>query len=196
MDYSKLNTYDDTKLKKLAKEYELDENLERTKLIEAIEIADYKKRLAIESKARAELELETKKQLLEEQKKLGIKPSNKKSPETIAIESSKKAYFLFHNMESPKTERSFIWGDKYHFHLFPEKIHCLPIALIKHLDTDCKMPVFEKRVDPADGLEKSYISGYTQRFVFQKVSDAPGDAEFGIVLDDSVLSKLKEVNYE
>ena len=195
MDYTDLSKLSNEELNKLAQRFNIDTKLKREDMIIQLEKASIENRVKLENEARAKLEVETRKKLEAEQKKLGIDKVDKTTPETIEIEKSKRVYVLFRNLESRRAERKFFWGDKYNFHLFPEKVHVLPLALIKHLETDCVMPVYGD-VKSSDGQVQSVILSYEKRFSFERLGDAPVDAKFGVVLDDSILKQLKEVKYE
>lgn len=196
MDITELNKLDDEELKNLAKKLDIDARLKRDELINQIENKSIERRVRMETEARAKVELEVRGKLEKEQKDLGITTTSKISPETELIESSKKVYAVFNNIDSPKAERKFFWGEKYCFHLFPNKVHVLPLALIKHLEKDCVTPVFENRTDK-DGVVGSVLSKRQEkRFLLEVLGDAPKNAEFGIVLDDSILKTLQEVKYE
>lgn len=53
----------------------------------------------------------------------------KPSPETLAIETSKKVYAVFHNREQEDMDVTFNVGGKHWFHFWPEKVHVIPNLL-------------------------------------------------------------------
>ncbi len=121
----------------------------------------------------------------------------KPSPETIAIEKSKKVYAVFHNREQEDMDVSFCCGGKYWFHLWPEKIHVLPEWLIGNLRKVASVPVYDKKMvaNPQSVaidsyMEKSVPVSRKQRFLFEVLGDAPDDSSFGVVLDEKILSSL------
>ena len=114
----------------------------------------------------------------------------KPSPETIAIEKSKKVYAIFHNREQEDMDVPFCPGGKHWFHLWPERIHIIPEWLIGHLRKTARYPVYEKVV--SGGKETTQRTGFKQRFLFEVLGDAPDNASFGVVLDEKILSKLKQ----
>lgn len=125
---------------------------------------------------------------------IGIKKKiAKPSPETKAIEASKKVYARFHNQESRDEDVHFNQGGKYDFDLWPERIHVLPEWLIGSLRRTAVIPIYGKIPDPHD--DKKFISGRTgslTRFIFEVLGDAPNDADFGVVLDKKILSKFEQ----
>lgn len=125
----------------------------------------------------------------------------KPSPETIAIEASKKVYALFHNREQEDMDVTFCPGGKYWFHLWPEKVHVLPEWLIGWLRGTARYPIYDKTMVPnpqavktGDTIEKSTRVGWKQRFLFEIIGEAPAKASFGVVLDGKILSKLLPEN--
>jgi hypothetical protein len=129
----------------------------------------------------------------------------KPSPETIAIEKSKKVYVIFHNMEQEDMDVTFCPGGKYWFHLWPEKVHVLPEWLIGWLGKIATYPIYDKKMVPnpqavkiGDVMERSAKVGSKRRFLFEEVRDKNGvvvyasdKARFGVVLDEKTLSKFK-----
>ena len=114
----------------------------------------------------------------------------KPSPETIAIEASKKKYYIFRNLEQDDVDVSCNVGGKYHFDLIPDRIHCLPEYLLKHMREKAIVPVYS-RVPRTDGKgENTVRTGTKSRFTFEEISDAPIEAEFGAVLDETLVEKL------
>lgn len=123
----------------------------------------------------------------------------KPSPETLAIEASKKVYARFYNMEQENMDiPNFTVGGKYWFHLFPKKVHVLPEWLIGHWRKTARVPIYGKKTVPnpqgvevGATVEKSGRIGWKQRFLFEILGDAPANASFGVVLDEKRLSKLE-----
>ena len=122
----------------------------------------------------------------------------KPSPETLAIEKSKKVYALFHNREQEDMDiPSFTVGGKYWFHLWPEKVHILPEWIIGHWRKTASYPIYEKKMVPNPQavaidsfMERSVPIARKSRWLFEILGDAPSDASFGVVLDDKIVSKL------
>lgn len=132
-------------------------------------------------------------------KKLNLMISEPKpSPETLAIEASKKVYAVFHNMEQKDMDiPHFTVGGKYWFHLWPEKVHVLPEWLIGHWRRTARVPIHDKKmvanpqaIKIGDAVEKSVRVGWERRFLFDILGDAPDKASFGVVLDAKIVSKL------
>lgn len=133
---------------------------------------------------------------LKKQLNLAIKEP-KPSPETVAIETSKKVYAVFHNMEQKDMDITCNPGGKHWFHLWPEKVHVLPEWLIDYWRRTAVVPIYDKKMVPnpqsveiGGVVEKSKRVGSQQRFLFDILGDAPPKASFGVVLDEKTLSKL------
>lgn len=123
----------------------------------------------------------------------------KPSPETLAIEKSKKVYALFRNLEQKDMDVNFCVGGKHWFHLWPGKVHVIPEYLIGYCRRRAKYPNYQKKVMRTletakvdEQVERSVRTDDEQRFTFEVLGDAPADSSFGIVLDESVISKLKQ----
>jgi hypothetical protein len=124
----------------------------------------------------------------------------KPSPETLAIEASKKVYAVFHNREQDDMDiPDFTVGGKYWFHLWPEKVHILPEWVINHWRKTARYPLYGKITVPnpqgvkvGETIEKVGRTGWRQRFLFEILGDAPDDSSFGVVLDEEILSKLTQ----
>lgn len=121
----------------------------------------------------------------------------KPSPETLAIEKSKKVYAVFHNREQEDKDDLINPGGKYWFHLWPEKVHVLPEWLIGQLRKTARYPVYGKVTTPnpqsvktGDTMERTGRVSWKQRYLFSDISPAPDNAKFGVVLDEKTLSKL------
>lgn len=133
------------------------------------------------------------------EKELGIKRKiPKPSPETVAIEASKKVYALFRNLEDENVDIVAMPGGKYRFHWWPNKVHVVPEWLINF---------YRSRKNPSGTRPHSEyreVSGHDkiaarmtpmerrQRFIFEIIGNAPKDAKFGIVTDEAILSKLEQ----
>ena len=124
----------------------------------------------------------------------------KPSPETVAIEASKKVYAVFHNREQDDMDiPDFTVGGKHWFHLWPEKVHILPEWLISHWRKTARYPLYGKITVPnpqgvkvGETIEKVGLIGWKQRFLFEILGDAPAGSSFGVVLDEEILSKLTQ----
>lgn len=127
-------TVDD--LKKMAADLEvyigkLSPSLSEAKLRDAVEIGLLKRQKKLEQQATDEANRER-------LTRLGTEGNRKThpSPETVAIENSRKVYCRFMNMENPGQDGSagadvrFFKGDKYQFHLFDGQMHVMPLCLI------------------------------------------------------------------
>ena len=138
-----------------------------------------------------ELELAQARQLLG-MKKVEVKPS----PETVAIESSKRGYYIFTNREQDDASHTVNLGGKYTIYLIPDQIHVLSDYHIRKWRQIATVPIY-KRV-PVDGPliegqmgEVCKRTGGKPRFAFDYLGEAPQDAPFGIVTDTKILDELK-----
>ena len=116
-------------------------------------------------------------------KRLGIEIKKPKpSPETLGIEASKKFYYKFTNHEQPRVDVTLDLGGKYMFHLWPGKKHVLPEYAVKFWEATCKTPSYKQAV--VDGVEQSVRDPANEedRFIFQRLGDAPDDAKFGVCM--------------
>lgn len=138
-----------------------------------------------------ELELAQARKLLG-MKKLEVKPS----PETVAIESSKRGYYIFTNREQDDAAHTVNPGGKYIIHLIPDQIHVLSEFHIKFFRQKAVTPVYQ-RVPVAGPLvegrmgEECKRTGSKPRFAFEYLGEAPPDAQFGLVTDTKILDELK-----
>jgi hypothetical protein len=130
-------------------------------------------------------------------KEVGIKAKEPKpSPETLAIRNSKKVYATFVNREEDDVDVRFNVGGQNDFHLWPDKLHILPEWLIRYCRRKCIAPLYEDKPDPVSGVPVSVKVGSKPRFSFEILGDAPKDAraseaeEFGVVLDEEIISKI------
>ena len=135
---------------------------------------------------------------LKKQLNLSIKEL-KPSPETIAIEKSKKVYAIFRNLQQKDEDVHFNVGGKYWFHLWPGKVYVIPEWLINYCRRTAIEPNYEKKIlrtletDQTDEwVEQSVRTESEQRWSFETLGDAPKDASFGIVVDSDILKSLKE----
>lgn len=137
--------------------------------------------------------------VIEAEKELGIKKKMPKpSPETVAIEASKKVYALYRNLEQEDVDVVASVGGKYTFHFWPEKVHVLPEWLIQQYRS-AKNPAgtrpHSEKTEIRDGdkvVMRMSKPTRKARFTFEILGDAPKDAEFGIVTDEDILSKLEQ----
>ena len=133
------------------------------------------------------------------EKELGIKKKiPKPSPETIAIEASKKVYALFRNLEQEDVDVVVMPGGKYRFHLWPDKVHVLPEWLIQTYRSKKNPAGTRPQTDYKEVTGHERIAAQMtrmerrQRFAFEVIDDAPKNAKFGVVLDEAILSKLEQ----
>ena len=132
--------------------------------------------------------------------KLGIeKLEVKPSPETLAIEKSKRGYYIFTNLEQDDAAHTVNPGGKYYINLIPNQILVLSEWHIKFFRQRAVTPVYKRvptGVDPGPDTvgkmaeECRRVSG-KPRFAFEKLGDAPDDAPFGLVTDVEVLDELR-----
>lgn len=133
------------------------------------------------------------------EKELGIKKKiPKPSPETVAIEASKKVYAIFRNLVQEDVDIVAMPGGKYRFHFWPGKVHVMPEWLINFYrsrkNTAGTRPLTKYK--DVQGHEKIAArmtrTEMRQRFSFEIITDAPKDAKFGIVTDEAILSELEQ----
>lgn len=134
------------------------------------------------------------------EKELGIlKKIPKPSPETLAIEASKKVYAIFRNLVQEDVDIVALPGGKYRFHFWPGKVHVMPEWLITYYrsrkNTAGTRPV--SKYKEVHGHEKIAArmsrTEMRQRFSFEIIGDAPKDAKFGVVTDEGILSELEQL---
>lgn len=131
------------------------------------------------------------------EKELGIKKKiPKPSPETLAIEASKKVYAIF--KENDDVDVHVNVGGKHNFHFWPEKIHVLPEWLINQYRSK-KNPFGKHPVSVKEEVhghptiaERMSPTKMRSRFTFEIIGDAPQNAKFGVVTDEKILSKLEQ----
>lgn len=129
---------------------------------------------------------------------LGMKKKEvKPSPETVAIESSKRGYYIFTNREQDDAAHTVNPGGKYIIHLIPDQVHVLSEFHIKFFRQKAVTPIYQ-RVAVAGPLvegrmgEECKRTGSKPRFAFEYLGEAPQDAQFGIVTDTKILDELKQ----
>jgi hypothetical protein len=164
---------------------------DRDKMNRLVYDAAIKFELDAESKAKAELVQSKTDQI----NSLGQKTQTTySSPESKAIEASKKVYALFRNMANPGFSESMNIGCVYTFKLYDEKVHILPEWLITYLTktmASVSEHAYREIKNPVTQLPQQVRSGVSKRkFFFQVLSDAPSDSEFGVVIDNTVLKKF------
>lgn len=143
----------------------------------------------------------TEKDLAEARVKLGIKKVEvKPSPETLAIEASKRGYYRFTNLRQDDAAHTVNPGGKYYFNLIPDQIHVLPVWLINFCRRKAVVPTYERVptgvVPGPDSVgqiaEECRRTGGKARFSFADLGEAPQDAKFGLVTDTKILSELNQ----
>ena len=125
-------------------------------------------------------------------KKVEIKPS----PETVAIESSKRGYYIFTNREQDDAAHTVCTGGKYIIHLIPDQIHVLSEFHVKFFRQKAVTPVYQRvpvAGPPIEGRmgEECKRTGSKPRFAFDYLGEAPQDAPFGLVTNTKILDELK-----
>lgn len=134
------------------------------------------------------------------EKKFGIKKKiPKPSPETVAIEASKKVYAIFRNLVQDDVDIRTNPGGKYWFHFWPGKVHVLPEWLIKYYRSNKNTAGTRPFTQYKETQSHEKIAArmtrteLRQRFAFETIGDAPEDAKFGVVTDNTILSKLEQL---
>lgn len=136
-----------------------------------------------------ELQLAKARQLLG-MKKLEVKPS----PETVAIEKSKRRYYIFTNIEQDDAAHTIATGGKYIIHLIPGQVHVLSVFHIRFFRQKAVTPIYS-RVPTGSTVEgqmgeQCKRTGSKPRFAFEDLGEAPDDAPFGMVTDMEILDKV------
>lgn len=140
-------------------------------------------------------------QLARARQKLGIEKREKKpSPETLAIEASKRNYYIFMNREQEDAAHTVNLGGKYIINLIPDQIHVLSECHVRFWKEMAVTPVYERKatgVAAGPGtvgkmVEECVRTGGKPRFMFEYIGEAPQDAPFGLVTDMEVLNKLRQ----
>jgi len=123
-------------------------------------------------------------------KKLIPKPS----PETLAIEASKKNYYIFRNLEQADVDISCNVGGKYRFDFIPDQLHCLPEYIFHFMRQRAVVPVYKRVKHEAtkegDFGETTVQDGVRPRFTFELIAEAPQETPFGVVYDKSLKDRL------
>ncbi len=139
-------------------------------------------------------------QLAKARRKLGIqKKEIRPSPETVAIEASKRGYYVFTNLRQDDAAHTVNLGGKYTIHLIPGQIHVLSAYHIKFWKKNAVYPKYERvetGVKPSQDTTGQFAQecrrvGGTSRFMFEYLEEAPQDAPFGMVTNMEILDKLK-----
>lgn len=185
MDYSKLT---DEELKNVAKDYGIDirtlKNKKRHEIVDTIELERIKRQKRLELQASTEVASELKTELKE------TKPVKKGEVyEDKMIKASKKVFCIFHNQEEEDVDVALMKGN-FCFHLYPEKVHCLPEWLITNLNKMARYPRIEKKKDPVTNMNENVITGHLNRFRFEILGDAPDNFLFGLVKDQKIVDKF------
>lgn len=171
---------------------------ERQRTIDRAEIIAESESLCIPiemSEQPTELELAKARHLLGMKKK-EVKPS----PETIAIEASKRGYYRFTNREQDDASHTVNLGGKYVIQLIPDQIHVLSEFHIKRWRKCAVTPQYQRvatGVVPGPGtvgqaVDKCQRTGDKPRFSFEYNGEAPQDAPFGLVTDIKILEELNK----
>lgn len=137
--------------------------------------------------------------LAKARKQLGIKKKEiKPSPETVAIEKSKRGYYKFFNREQEDASHTVNLGGKYVIHLVANQVHVLSAYHVKKWGQIAVTPEYGRvptGVVAGPGtvgqaVEKCVRIGGKERFLFTYLGEAPPDASFGLVTDAVILEKL------
>ena len=145
-------------------------------------------------------EIPTELELAKARLKLGIeKKEVKPSPETVAIEKSKRGYYIFTNLEQDDAAHTVNLGGKYTIHLIPDQIHVLSEYHVKKWKQIAVTPVYKRVSTGVIGspdtvgrlAEECKRVGGKPRFSFEFLSEAPPDATFGLVTDVEILEELR-----
>ena len=125
-------------------------------------------------------------------KKVEVRPS----PETVAIESSKRGYYIFTNREQDDAAHTVSPGGKYIIYLIPDQIHVLSEYHVKFFRQKAVTPIYNRVAVPGPPVEgrmgeECKRTGSKPRFAFEYLGEAPQDAPFGIVTDTKILDELK-----
>ena len=139
-------------------------------------------------------------QLARARRTLGVKKKEvRPSPETVAIEASKRAYYVFRNLEQKDASHTANPGGKYTITLVPGQIHVLSEYHVKLWGKCCYEPVYGNRptgvnAEAGDAVgrivDESRIVAKDPRWTFEHRGEAPQDAPFGLVTDPKILKKL------
>lgn len=140
-------------------------------------------------------------QLAKARVKLGIEKTQvKPSPETVAIEASKRNYYEFMNIEQRDASHSTNPGGKYMIHLIAGQIHVLTEWHVRFFKQKAVSPVYERvetGIEPGPNTvgklaqECRKVRG-EPRWMFEYLGEAPQDAPFGLVTDMKILNELRQ----
>ena len=134
-------------------------------------------------------------ELARARRKLGIqKKEVKPSPETVAIEASKRGYYRFANREQDDASHSPNLGGKYLIHLIPDQVHVLSEYHVRRWKHVAVTPVYERvatgLTGDGDMAQRCERTGSKPRFMFEYLGSAPQEAPFGMVTDRKILDEL------
>ena len=139
-------------------------------------------------------------QLARARNKLGLeKSAPKPSPETLAIESSQRGYYIFTNREQEDASHTVNPGGKYTIRLIPDQIHVLSKEHIRLFRKMAVVPIYSRVTVPGPIVEgqikeECRRTGSKPRFAFDHLGDAPKDAPFGLVTNIKILEELKQLS--
>ena len=131
--------------------------------------------------------------------KLGIqKKQVRPSPETVAIEASKKGYYTFINRIQDDASHTTNPGGKYVLELIPDQVHVLSEWHVKFFKQHCVEPEYKRvrtGVEPGPDtegeiVEDCVLSSKKPCWAFEYLGEAPQEAPFGLVTDAKILKKL------
>ena len=131
--------------------------------------------------------------------KLGVKKKQvRPSPETIAIEASKKGYYVFINRIQDDASHSTNPGGKYMIHLIPDQVHVLSEWHVRYFKQHSIEPVYDRvktGVVPGPNMEGRAVEECRRvsdkpRWAFEYLGEAPQEAKFGLVTDAKILKEL------
>ena len=175
----------------------------RQKFIQARKIATERAEIIAESESLCipiDLPAEpTELELAKARRALGLKKKEvKPSPETLAIESSKRGYYIFTNREQDDANHTTNLGGKYFIDLIPDQVHVLSEFHIKRWRKCAVTPQYSRvptGVVAGPGTEGQAVvecrrTGDKPRFAFEYLGEAPITAPFGMVTDTKILDKL------
>ncbi|MFA5382058.1 MAG: hypothetical protein WC356_02750 [Candidatus Micrarchaeia archaeon] len=171
---------------------EVPKNVKRNELENLVETAAIRHEIELDAKVRAELKVKAEQTL----KDAGVTTTKKdfSSPESKAIEASKKVYALFRNIANPGATEKINKGCLHTFTLYDGRVHILPIWLVDNLRKTIAgtEPQYETTPHPVSGEPVSRRTGVSRKYIFEVLNDAevPKDAQFGVVLDKAILDKL------
>jgi hypothetical protein len=139
-------------------------------------------------------------ELAKARRTLGLKKTEiKPSPETVAIEASKRGYYVFTNREQDDASHTVNLGGKYFIHLVPDQVHVLSEYHTRRWRQIAVVPNYQRvptgvTAGPntvGQAVEECKRVGDKPRFAFEYLGEAPQDARFGLVTDVKILDELK-----